>query len=106
MALKVSKPRELRELGYAYRRWQNSSDTCLYHAYERFSQAKTNAWEYCERLEAEFNGTGLRIISYNSCVFTAGFTGVDPDTGEVMFMFITKTKDWYAPITDIEEAMV
>lgn len=106
MATKVTKKSELRELGCAYRRWQNSSVINLNHAYERFSQAKANAWEYCERLEAKFTGTGLRIISHNGWQFSAGFTGVDPDTGEVMFMFITKSKDWYAPITDIEEAMV
>lgn len=105
MAKKITRRGELRELGYAYRRWQNSSDVDLYHAYGSFSQAKANAWEDCKRLEAEFTGTGLRVIGHNSMQFSAGFTGVDPETGEVMFMYITKTKDWYAPITDIEEAM-
>ena len=103
MAKKITRRGELRELKYAYRRWQNSSDTELYHVYDSFSQAKANAFEYCRRLEAEFHGTGLRIVGHNSMQFTAGFTGVDPETGEVMFMYITKSKDWYAPITDIEE---
>lgn len=103
MATKVTRKSQLRELEYAHRRWQRSSDYELYHVYGRYSQAKANAWEYCVRLMEEYHGHGLRIIGHNSCFFSCGFEGVDPDTGEVMFMFITASKDWYAPLTDIEE---
>lgn len=106
MATKVTRKSQLRELAYAYDRWERSSDCELYHVYGSFSQDKAKAWEYCKELEAKFTGTGLRIISHNGWKFSAGFTGVDPDTGEVMFMYITKSKDWYAPITDIEEVTV
>lgn len=106
MATKVTRKSQLRELAYAHDRWERSSDCELYHVYGRYSQAKVNAWEYCKELEAKFTGTGLRIIGHNSSFFSCGFEGLDPDTGEVIFMYITKSKDWYAPVTDIEEAMV
>lgn len=106
MAIMVGRKSQLRELAYAYDRWQRSSDCELYHVYGSFSQAKANAWEHCKALEAKFTGTGLRIISHNGWQFSAGFTGVDPVTGEVIFMHITKSKEWYAPITEIEEVMV
>lgn len=80
--------------------WRNSRYTDLYSAYGRCSAAKRNAWEYCEDLCAKKNGTGLKVISRNCYRFTAGFEFPHPDTGELMFMYISPTYDQEVAITD------
>lgn len=74
-----------------YESYKRSSNTSLYHVYSSFSQAKANAWEYCRDLMIKKNGHGLRIISANGWMFTAGFEY--EEDGKQMFMYITKTKD-------------
>lgn len=73
--------------------WRNSRYTDLHSAYGKCSSRKKDAWEYCEDLCRRKNGEGLRVISRNSHIFTAGFTFPNPDTGELMFMYITPTYD-------------
>lgn len=68
--------------------WRNSDCTELYDAYGKCSKKKRNAWQHCKDLQKEYNGRDLKIISHNSYKFTAGFEFVDPDTGEIMFMYI------------------
>lgn len=65
----------------------------LHKAYKTHSHEKDLAWQYCYRLMLEHDGTGLKIISKNSFIFTAGFTFVDPNTGVLRFMFITPSSD-------------
>ena len=65
----------------------------LWQAYDRPSQAKENAWNYCETLQAKYNGFGLEVITKNTCVFTAGFLFEDPETGVLKFMHITPSYD-------------
>lgn len=69
--------------------WKKSNATELWHVYDKFSHNKVKAWEHCEELCYRFGGSDLKIISHNSFIFTAGFEFADPETGEVMFMYIT-----------------
>ena len=69
----------------------NASD--LSDVYGRYSTAKAVAWNYCKDLMAKHDGWGLRIISHNGFMFTAGFEFSDPETGVLKFMYITKTSD-------------
>lgn len=70
-------------------RWQNSCNYDLFDVYGSCSTAKRNAWRHCEDLCREFNGWGLKVVSFNTNMFTAGFVFEDPETGEVMYMHIT-----------------
>lgn len=65
----------------------------LSDVYGRYSKAKAQAWRYCENLMVKHDGWGLRVISHNTSMFTAGFLFRDPDTDALKFMYITKTSD-------------
>lgn len=74
-----------------YEAYKKSTATSLRSVYGSYSQAKENAWKYCEELMVKKNGHGLRVISANGWMFTAGFEY--EEDGKQMFMYITKTKD-------------
>jgi len=73
--------------------WRNSRYTDLRSAYGQYSREKADAWEYCQDLCRKKNGEGLKVIHANSWKFTAGFVYPHQDTGELMFMYITKSYD-------------
>lgn len=76
-----------------YADYQRSNATELCDVYDNYSIAKARAYSYCVRLMQEYDGWGLRIISHNVFMFTAGFLFRDPDTDALKFMYITKTSD-------------
>lgn len=76
-----------------YEDYKRSNATDLSDVYGRYSTAKAVAWNYCKELMAKNDGWGLRIISHNGFMFTAGFEFSDPETGVLKFMYITKTSD-------------
>ena len=65
----------------------------LSDAYKTYSTAKARAWNYCESLMKKYDGFGLRVLTYNTFTFTAGFRFFDAETGETMFMYITPNYD-------------
>ena len=65
----------------------------LDEAYSSHSYNKDRAWRYCENLQAQYEGWGLKVISHNTFIFTAGFYFIDKDTGVLRFMYITPTYD-------------
>lgn len=69
----------------------------LYRAYRSFSQAKAEAWEYCENLCREKGGKGLKVIGANSNFFTAGF--LFEEDGKEKLMYITK---WDNRVIDLD----
>lgn len=71
----------------------------IYEAYDRPSSNKVSAWKYCQNKCSSYNGRGLKIISRNTYTFTAGFEFDNPETGELMFMFITPSYDVAVPLT-------
>ncbi len=74
-----------------YRYYKLSSDYTLWDAYTAPSVNKRNAWGYCESLCKEKNGHGLKVVSHNSFVFTAGFEY--EENGEKKYMHITPSYD-------------
>lgn len=74
-----------------YDRYERSSDYSLNSAYGKYSSAKAQAWKYCEELMQEHNGWGLKVISHNTHMFTAGF--MFEQDGKEMFMYISPSKD-------------
>lgn len=83
-----------------YWQWRRSIYTDLNKAYGKCSKAKKEAWEYCQDLCRRKNGEGLKVISRNAHMFTAGFEYPDPDTGELYFMYITKSYDQEVPVIE------
>lgn len=74
-------------------RYANSTDYSLYHAYARPSVAKQRAWAYCEELMNKYEGWGLKVLSYNTFMFTAAFLFEDKETGVIQMMYITPNYD-------------
>jgi len=68
-----------------------STNYSIYDAYERPSRKKVNAWDYCKKLCEKYKGSNLKVVSFNTFIFTAGFTFTDPETKEEMYMHITPT---------------
>lgn len=85
-----------------YARYLSSDMTSLDMAYGKFSDKKMSAWKYCEDLMKSKNGRNLKVISYNTNVFSAGFEFEDPTTGVCKFMYITKG---YDTEVEIDESM-
>lgn len=81
-----------------YKAYLRSNKRCLHDCYGSYSDAKAKAWDYCIRLFAKMDGSDLKIVSYNSQFFSAGFTYEDPDTKELMYMHITKFNDLACPV--------
>lgn len=73
--------------------YENSTMHSLYDAYNKVSDAKLKAWAYCRELCAKYDGFNLKVVSFNTFVFTAGFEFVNKETGECMYMHITPNYD-------------
>lgn len=76
-----------------YADYQRSSATSLRDVYGSWSDAKERAWRYCQERMLDHDGYGLKIVTHNQTMFTAGFEFPDPETGVLKFMFITKSYD-------------
>ena len=72
-------------------RYELSEDYNLDSVYKSYSRNKSLAWDYCKDLMNEYNGHGLKVISHNLTMFTAGFIYETCD-GEYL-MYITKSAD-------------
>lgn len=83
----------------AYERYCNSDKYNLSDCYQSFSQAKAQAWKYCENLMEEKNGKAVKVISHNLNEFTAGF--LFEEDGKQMFMYITKSSDVASEIEEV-----
>lgn len=73
--------------------YDRSTDTCLEDCYKSCSVYKHRAWAYCEEQMHKRGGWGLKVISHNTGIFTAGFLFEDKETGVVKFMYITPSYD-------------
>lgn len=73
----------------SYRSYLESGYYDINQAYANPSYAKIRAFKDCWWMCKQLHGTGLKVISKNTFVFTAGFEFVNDETGEVMFMYIT-----------------
>lgn len=74
-------------------KYDRATATCLSDVYGKWSKAKENAFDYCQRLMAEYRGWNLKILSANTFMFTAGFEFENPETGAIAIMYITPSKN-------------
>lgn len=73
-------------------RYKASELYSLNHAYKHPSIRKENAWNYCINLMHDKCGRGLKILSYNTFMFTAAFLFRDKN-GFWNMMYITPNYD-------------
>ena len=78
--------------------YRMSDKQSLHDAYGRFSNAKAEAWRYCEDLMNMYDGEGLKVIGANSSFFSAGF--LFEEDGKKKLMYITHGGDYKI---DLEE---
>ena len=83
----------LKEKKYITALYERATATSLDEVYGRYSAKKKEAFEYCRNLMMKYNGWGLKILSYNTFMFTAGFEFTDEETGAINIMYITPSKD-------------
>lgn len=83
--------------------YKKSRVDCLEDVYTTYSKAKQHAYDYCLRLCAKYNGHEFRIISANTCSFSVGFEFEHPETGLLMFAYITKD---YNSVTEVTPEML
>ena len=83
-----------KQLRNAYKDYLLSTKTSLFDCYERPSKHKWDALDYCKGLCDELNGDSLRIISYNTNVFSVGFIFVNEE-GKNVFAYITRDNNRY-----------
>ena len=81
--------------------WAQSDLDSLDCCYNSYSGAKFRAWQYCKDLCYRLGGRGLRVITYNTNIFTCGFEYNDKTTDKLMFMYITPNYDCAIPFEEI-----
>ena len=69
-------------------------DYCLADAYGSYSSAKASAWKHCEEKRDDYDGWGLKVLSHNTYMFTAGFEFENPETGAIALYIITPSKEF------------
>ena len=84
---------KLKEQLYITDLYERATATTLAEVYGRDSAKKKEAFDYCQKLMAKHNGWGLKILSHNTFVFTAGFEFVSDETGAINIMYITPSRE-------------
>ena len=82
-----------------YKAWKRSKDYALEFVYKSFSVYKARAWRHCQEKQAELNGYGLKVITHNTTIFTAGFEYYDEEAQTLKFYYITPSYDCAIDIT-------
>lgn len=82
-----------------YKAWERSEVYALNFAYNSFSEHKARAWRHCQEKAIELIGSGLKIISHNPRIFTAGFEYYDEKAQTVKFYYITPSYECSVDIT-------
>lgn len=92
MKIKITKLNKREQ--YYQTAYARSDTYCLADAYGSYSRAKAEAWKYCEEKRDRYDGWGLKVITHNSFMFTAGFEFENPETGAVSLCIITPSEDF------------
>lgn len=79
-----------------FRQYLGSTNRSLGDVYDRYSQAKEEAWEACKAICKKYDGRDLKVVSYNDNYFTAGF--LFTENGKDNFCWITKDHVRYAQV--------
>ena len=77
-----------------YEMYKRSNTDDIWDAYKQPSYRKERAWEACIKDCEEHNGFGLKVVGYNTSVFSAGFKFIDDDKN-LVYCHITPTYNKY-----------
>ena len=72
----------------------------IWDAYEKPSDRKVYAWEWCKALCKALHGENIRITSRNCMVFSVAFEFYHPETGAFCSALITRDYNRFAYITE------
>ena len=75
-----------------FKAWLNSWCSTLREAYDRYSDKKADAYEYCLEREREFSSTDGYITGHSTCAFSYAFSGYCE--GKKYLIYITKDYDY------------
>ena len=78
-------------------RYIDSQNYTLTDCYKRHSIRKQVAFDMCLNIMRNVKGHKLKIVSYNSQIFTVGFYGYI--NNQLNFFYITPTKCLHMPLT-------
>ena len=81
-----------------YRQYLMSTKDSLAKAYGSWSVRKQAAWDHCREVCREMDGHGLKVITFNTDKFTAGFESVD-GMGVCQFTYMTPSFEITIEIT-------
>lgn len=87
--MKVQNTRQIR---HAMKVHKTAKYNELWQVYGTYSRAKEKAMLYCKELKHLHYGYDLRILSWNTCIFTVGFYG--KYDGKDAFFYITPSNDY------------
>lgn len=87
---------ELKHLEGEYRRYLHSHNYKLSDCYDRWSERKQHAYDYCKELARECGWSSYGIVSHNTCMFTFGFVFECDDVK--WFAYITKAHNYVMPL--------
>lgn len=74
--------------------YDRSSLYSLDDCYTNFSAAKQRAWNWCINRMLELDGWGMKILTYNTNMFTCGFLYEDKATGVIRFVVETPKHEY------------
>lgn len=83
----------------AYNEYLKSDRYFLTDCYDRMSEAKRNAWRYCEKLFIDYGSGIIKILGFNTFQFSVGFVGWMGD--RKAFFYITRDYDRYIYLDEI-----
>ena len=76
------------------------TDTCyLWQVYGRYSRAKERAFNNWYQIMSELEGWHMRIVNYNSQMFTLGF--MTHEEGKTIFNYITSYNHYKLDVTGL-----
>ena len=77
----------------AYEHYLKSNHYSLWSCYTTFSAKKYEAWKHCRDKWYEHYSGDLKVISYNTYSFTAGFTYKDEEGEHFVYITPSRTED-------------
>ena len=95
-ARKVMYKRNTKEMGKYYKIYSTANNTKLEDIYSKYSHEKEMAYLRCQEIKQKLNGYGLKLLTHNTFMFTAGFLA--ELNGKDIFVVITPNNIEYMEV--------
>ena len=87
-----------KEAEWRLNQWAKAANCGLYNVYKNPSEAKKDAYEWCEQIAHEVHGSMLKCTCGSTFAFTASFVTTDPENGKSTVFWITLRHRYYANV--------